>query len=89
MSKILIVFGTSYGQTEKIARRLGSLLQDKDHVVEICDTKRNKTSFSLNKYDGVIVGASVHAGHYQRLLKKWVKKNSEELEMIPTAFFFH
>ena len=35
MSKILIVYGTTYGQTERIVQRMGQILTDAGYVITL------------------------------------------------------
>jgi menaquinone-dependent protoporphyrinogen oxidase len=37
-------------------------------------------------YDAVIVAASVHAGHYQRSVRRWARTHAEALSHKPAAF---
>jgi menaquinone-dependent protoporphyrinogen oxidase len=41
----------------------------------------------LGKYDGVIVGASVHAGHHQNEMLTWIGHHHTRLSAVPSAFF--
>jgi menaquinone-dependent protoporphyrinogen IX oxidase len=52
---------------------MGNVLVKKGHVVDLFDVRKIPSSVVPQDYDGVLVGASVHAGGYQRRLKKWVK----------------
>lgn len=35
MSKILIVYGSTYGQTERVARRITAILKNEGHIVDM------------------------------------------------------
>lgn len=87
MSKILIVYGTTQGQTGRIAMHLKKEFMRASHVVDLFDSRKVSSSLNLNNYDAILVGASVHAGGYQRVLKKWVKDHRQELNFTPSAFF--
>jgi menaquinone-dependent protoporphyrinogen oxidase len=87
MAKILIIYGTSNGQTGKIANRLKDVLIEKGHAVDLFDCKEVPDSIMPENYEACLVGASVHAGGYQYQLKKWVKLHSQALRSIPSVFF--
>ena len=55
MSKILIVYGSSTGNTESIAEAIAKILGDKGHEVTI----RNAAEVSAEGYDAVLFGSSV------------------------------
>lgn len=86
MGKLLVVYGTTEGQTRKIAREMARILVDAGHEVDLLDPTVSDVD-SVMQYDGVLIGASVHWRGYQKALQKWVKKNSLLLNSLPTAFF--
>jgi len=84
MARILIVFGTTDGQTGKIARTLGARLCTSGHDVEVLNAADSAPSPA--KYDAVVVAASVRAGGYQRSVTRWVREHLRELDGKPAAF---
>jgi menaquinone-dependent protoporphyrinogen oxidase len=82
MADILVLYGTTHGQTARIARYIGELLRNERHNVDVVDAK-NRPKPGL--YDGVIVAASVHASGYQRAVRRWVRRHAKELNPKPTA----
>lgn len=87
MAKILIIYGTSQGQTGKIGASIKDVLLREGHSVELFDVKKIPSSVMPRNFDAVLVGASVHVGGYQRDLKKWVKGHSIELKSVTSGFF--
>ena len=87
MSRALVLYGSSEGQTASIAERVGDLLDDDGHEVTIVHAKHPPAGFSLAAYDGVVVGASVHKGKHQRYVREFVRAHSDELNRLPSAFF--
>jgi len=87
MSKILIVYGTTQGQTEKIACRIKDELLSLGHNVSLFDNDKVFNSIDSRDFDAVIIGASVHLENYQRRLKKWVSVHAQILNHQPSAFF--
>lgn len=87
MAKILIVYGTNEGQTAKIASRLNTALATDGHSVDLFDVKNISKLIRPSNYDAALIGASVHVGGYQVLVKNWVKSFAKDLNSRPTAFF--
>ena len=84
MSRILVLYGTTEGQTAKVARYLGDTLRADGASTDVIDART--TWPSPDTYDAVIVAASVHAGGYQRTVRRWVHAHAEVLNGKPTAF---
>lgn len=87
MSKVLIVYGSSYGQTAKISNYIANELIKLKHTVDIYNSLSVPQSVNPKDYDAVLVGASVMAKGYQKSLKKWVKQNAQILSKKTSAFF--
>ena len=84
MSRILVIYGTTEGQTAKVARSIGETLRADGISTDVIEART--VSPSPNDYDAVIVAASVHARGYQRAVKEWVHANAHALNHKPTAF---
>ena len=85
MSKILIAYGTSEGQTARIADYLAQVIRAKGHDVFPMNIERGAPAPA--GYDAVIVGASVHKGKHQPWVVDYVRRNRPALEHLPSAFF--
>ena len=86
MPAVLILYASTHGHTAKIAQRIGQALGDDGLTVHVREATV-ATSLSPSDYDGVIVGASIHAGHHQREIVDWAKKHQVTLNDMPSAFF--
>ena len=84
---IVIIYGTRYGQTMKIAERMQEVLTAAGHTVPIACADTVLQNFSLSEFDGVIIGGSVIAGHHQRYLERFVRTHRDQLNRMPSAFF--
>ena len=84
MSRILVIYGTTEGQTAKIARCLGDALRAAGVSADVMNAAADRPD--ARRYDAVIVAASVHAGGYQRAVRRWVRAQAEVLNDKPTAF---
>lgn len=87
MARILIVYGTTEGQTRKIAERLAAELGQLGQAVEVRDATTVAEPLSEGAFDAVVIGASVHQGRHQAAVEHLVQANREVLERLPTAFF--
>jgi menaquinone-dependent protoporphyrinogen oxidase len=87
MSSVLVVYGTGEGQTAKIADRISAVLAARGHETTTRDASEIPSVFSLDGFDAVLVGASIHAGKQQPAVRAFVTENRNELDTKPTAFF--
>lgn len=85
--EIAIIYSTGEGQTSKISNYLGEWLESAGHSVELFDVEELGRKFSLDDYDAVIVGASIHAGHFARRIRKFIKRNLGSFKELPSGFF--
>jgi menaquinone-dependent protoporphyrinogen oxidase len=86
-ARILIVYGSSYGQTAKIANRIGDLLRAEGEEITVCKGDTLEQSLPLETYDGIILGASLIGGKYQKYIRSFVTRHRGALHGVPTAFF--
>lgn len=84
MARILVLYGTSEGQTAKVARALAARLSADGLDADVDDVTFGDPSPA--PYDGVVVAASLHAGSYQKAVGKWLRAHVSELGKRPTAF---
>ena len=87
MSRVLVYYGTSEGQTEKVATRIAEVLRDRAFEVDLLNGKEVPDGFTLAEYDGAVVGASVHVGKHQDYVVEFVNAHREALAELPSAFF--
>ena len=84
MARILVLFGTTDGHTARIAEALATAMRSQGADVELADAA--KTSPDPGGFDAVVVAASVHAGGYQRAVRRWIRTNVPLLRTRRTAF---
>lgn len=82
---ILVLFATSEGQTQKLARIAAARLIRGGHTVEVHDAARPDLPDAAG-YDAALLLASVHIGRYQQTFVEYVRKNHGALNGIPSAF---
>jgi menaquinone-dependent protoporphyrinogen oxidase len=83
--KLLIVYGTTEGQTRKICQFLKEEAEKLHHTVDLCDATEHPFTPSTN-FDAIIIGASVHMHKYQSAIEHYVKDHLTMLNKIPSAF---
>jgi menaquinone-dependent protoporphyrinogen oxidase len=86
MAKILIGYGTTEGQTARIAEYIADVIQGQSHEAQVLDLKRSK-DVPLNSSDAVVIGGSIHMGKHEESVGDFVRKNRGTLERLPSAFF--
>src|SRR5690554_5572978 len=84
MSRILIIYGTTHGQTAKIARFLGDEIRARGAEPDV--VLAGEGAPGPAGYAGVIVAASLHAGGFQRSVARWVRQHRARLREPHTAF---
>jgi menaquinone-dependent protoporphyrinogen oxidase len=84
--KILIAFGSSEGQTQKIAKHVADRLQGLGHTPQLYDTSKSPKGLDLKTFDRIIVAGSVHQERHQESLSLFVEARHAELERTPTLF---
>ena len=87
MANVLILYGTTEGQTARIARRIAETLQSEGHGVVLQDSRNLPRDFSLAPFDAFIIGASVHYGGHQKYVRELIKEKLDDLKDKPAAFF--
>ena len=84
--RILIVYGTTHGQTAAIAAFLQLTLERRGCQVVVSNVAEPPTP-PLDQFDGIIVGASVIARGHQPAVKEFIRDNLKTLNAMPSAFF--
>lgn len=84
MSRILVVFGTTEGHTERVASALADEMRARGATVVVREPRLADPQ--PVDFDGVIVAASVHAGKFQPAVTHWVQAHAEALKAMPCAF---
>jgi menaquinone-dependent protoporphyrinogen oxidase len=85
MAEILLYYGTSEGQTERIADHVAEELRAGGHDVTVANA--DATAADPQDYDGVLLGASVHRGSHQRPVERFARDYSADLDAMPSGFF--
>lgn len=83
--KVLIIFGSTEGQTRKISIFLKEELLKSGNLVTLADAT-DKPPLP-DGFDLVLIGSSVHMHKYQPAVLHYVKKNAAALNTTKSGFF--
>ena len=86
MDRILIVFSTTDGHTQKICNRLKTVIEQEGHQVTvraIADTPEP----DLRAFDKIVIGASIRYGKHQPQVYDFIDRHLTLLESKANAFF--
>ena len=81
--KTVIIYASSYGTAEECARRVREALGEE---AELVDLNKQKVT-DLDRWDRVVLGGSVHAGHVQGKLKRLMKRRAAQLQEKSLGLF--
>lgn len=84
--RILILYGTTEGQTRKIAQFMHNRLCDAGHRVTLLEAIEAPDDLDPRDFDAVILAASLHVGRYQAPLEHFAQRRHEVLNAMPSAF---
>ncbi len=84
MTRMLVIYGTTDGQTRKIARAIGDTMRARGADVDVVDA--GEANVTPGDYAGIIVAASVRGGRYRKSVLRWVRAHVSSLRAKPTAF---
>jgi menaquinone-dependent protoporphyrinogen oxidase len=86
MRSVLVVYGTTEGQTRKIAEFIANALKARGVEVELVDSAGDSAALVQPICVAAIVCGSLHRQRYQASLEHFVRSNKDWLAGIPTAF---
>jgi menaquinone-dependent protoporphyrinogen oxidase len=85
MSRILFVYESLYGQTEKIAEYMSDAARYRGHTTSVVSADR-ATQLPLANHDAAVIIAPVYYGHHPRMIETFVHGNVDLLSARPCAF---
>jgi menaquinone-dependent protoporphyrinogen IX oxidase len=83
-SRALIVYGTRWGGTIKVAEKIGEILRGEGYLVDIFDAKN---SSQVDPYDLIIVGSGISGGKWTKEAEIFLQRNAAMLRVKKTALF--
>ena len=87
--RVLVLFASREGQTEKIANRIARHLKEAGDEVCLVNAADTTTvaDVDLDACDLLVFGASMHAGGLETELLQFVKANADPISAKPRSFF--
>jgi menaquinone-dependent protoporphyrinogen oxidase len=83
---MLAVYGTAFGQTERIVQHIAEVLTDHGATVTLMRADRLPRRIDFAGYDACLVAASVILGRHQRTVRRFVRRYAASLNAVPSAF---
>jgi len=89
MKRILILYATKEGQTEKVASQIAKHLENAGGFVQLVNVedKQAITNIEFDAFDLLAFGASMHAGGLERELVNYINERREAIELKERSFF--
>lgn len=84
--KIAVIYASTHGQTERIARRIADVAAGEGATADAFDVRRLPPQFDVSAFDLVVLAGSVHFGRHQRRLRRFVEAKLAALACVETAF---
>ncbi|HTI39654.1 MAG TPA: flavodoxin domain-containing protein [Vicinamibacterales bacterium] len=81
-----IFYATRQGQTRKIVERIAQGLRKFGVEAEFCDVRTMRAPVEWARYRMVWVAASVHAGHHEREMIRFVRRYRDDLQRLHAVF---
>ena len=82
---VLVLYGTRWGGTEKVAQTIAKALKEEGNSVDVFDAK--KSPQTIESYDLVIVGSGLRADKWTKESLDFLEKNKAVLQTKKTALF--
>jgi len=83
--KFLIIYGTTEGQTKKIAERAGEQISKAGHEAELVDSEHASVSPDWSSCDAVVLAGSIHQERHQDSLINFVIAHRDRIQPLPSA----
>ncbi len=82
--RVLLVYGTTEGQTRKIAQFCADHLAKTDHQTQLLDSRQRMSDAEIGEFDCVILAGSVHQRQHQESLVNFVVAHRKQLQEPPS-----
>jgi len=83
-ARALIVYGTRWGGTIKVAEKIGEILRGEGYLVDIFDAKKSP---QVDPYDLIIVGSGISGGKWTKDAEDFLQRNAARLKVKKAALF--
>ena len=83
---VLVVYGTTEGQTRKIAERTAAQIRERGHKAALRDSAALASDSDLESFHAFIIAASVHQQQHQEAIEAFVAAHRKLLNAKPSVF---
>ena len=87
MSRYLVVYASSHGQSRKVSEFIAKILREKNAEVELIDIKKAKGRLETSGVKAVFLGTSIHAGRYPGNMVRFTAQHLDSFASVPVHFF--
>ena len=87
MSHLALLYMTREGQARKVMERIAFCLQEAGHQVSVAAINELSENYSLDAFDGVVLGCSIRYGKHHKLFCQFVEKHMAVLRQKPNFFY--
>jgi menaquinone-dependent protoporphyrinogen oxidase len=84
--RVLIIFGTTDGQTRKIAERAAARIRDLGHEAQLYDSSDLFDRLQIGAFAAIIAVASIHQRVHQETITEFAIAHRDQLDAKLTAF---
>jgi len=74
--KVLVVYGSKYGSTAEIAEKIGAVIREGKHKVDVLPADKVGSTAG---YDAVVTGSALYMGKWLKDVQRFVEAHEEEL----------
>jgi menaquinone-dependent protoporphyrinogen oxidase len=82
--KVLVAYGTKHGATAEIAERIGKVLREAGHEVDLASAGN---AGDVTRYEAVVLGSGVYAGAWRKEAVSFLSSQQEALTGRPVWIF--
>ena len=82
--RVLVSTASKHGATGEIGARIGSVLGERGHEVDVRCPSEVQT---VERYDVIVLGSAVYAGHWQKEARELARREGELLSHRPVWLF--
>ena len=83
-TRVLVSAGSKHGSTIEIAERIGDVLRDRGYDVDVAPPEE---VVGLGRYEAVVLGSAVYAGHWTPAAVELAERVAERRENLATWLF--
>lgn len=83
-SRVLVTYASKYGSTTEIAERIGQILKRAGLDVDVLPVEQTG---ALDRYQAVVLGSGVYAGHWLKEAATFLRENEALLARQPVWLF--